>query len=414
MRHAAAAALAVLGLLVARGTSRAQDPAAAAAADAVELHRLRGTIAWQRAVWRAQREGFQRAVTELERARSGAASRSDFTSLFLLGLSYLRLGRAADAEPVLRDARAMSPSFPGFVLTDALQLTAVKAESSDQAKSQADAALAKYDEYLAKIEAYPKDGAFAAELLFLGYLFRGQTNARMSPRYDHAVEDLDRALAVAVDHGEPPPAEVMSLLAQMHQHLNQIDAAKKLVIEALARDPGEAVHYYNYGVILMGSHEEAAARQWLEGAIARRPDFPEARLKLAYVSLKTDDPSGMRRQLESAAVTYEARARAGTPTDKQVEADLESGFGQYWMLVAKHRQDDGDEPGTLRAHQLAMAHLRTALARVPGCVGALSLLIQLCALTDAPDAEIEDLKRRLADLSKMSEREIDPYHSTFC
>jgi tetratricopeptide (TPR) repeat protein len=200
----------------------------------------------------------------------------------------------------------------------------------------------------------------------------------------------------------------------MHQHLNQIDPAKKLVLEALARDPAEAVHYYNYGVILMGSHDEGAARQWLEAALARRPDFPEARLKLAYVALKTDDPSSMRRQLEAAAVTYDARAHAGTPTDPQIEADLESGFGQYWMLVAKHRQDDGDEAGTRHAHDLAIAHLRTALARVPGCVGALSLLIQLCALTDAPDAEIEDLKRRLADLSKMSEREIDPYHSTFC
>jgi tetratricopeptide (TPR) repeat protein len=200
----------------------------------------------------------------------------------------------------------------------------------------------------------------------------------------------------------------------MHQHLNQVDAAKKLVIEALARDPGEAVHYYNYGVILMGSHEETSARPWLEAALARRPDFPEAHLKLAYVALKTDDPPSMRRHLESAAVSYDVRAHAGTPTDKQIEADMESGFGQYWMLVAKHRQDAGDEAGADDAHKLAMAHLREALARVPGCVGALNLLIQLCALTDAPEAEIEDLKRRLADLSKISEREIDPYHSTFC
>jgi len=137
-------------------------------------------------------------------------------------------------------------------------------------------------------------------------------------------------------------------------------------------------------------------------------------MKLAYVASKTDDPASMRRHLEAAAVTYDARAHAAAPTDKQVEADLESGFGQYWMLVAKHRQDAGDEAGTRDAYALAISHLRAALAREPGCVGALNLLIQLCALTDAPDAEIEDLKRRLADMSKISEREIDPYHSTFC
>jgi tetratricopeptide (TPR) repeat protein len=415
MRHAAAAALAVLALVLARGTAHGQGAAPAASpAETAELHRLRGTIAWRRAVWRAQRDGFQRAVTELERARATAEGRSDFTSLYLLGLSYLRLGRAADAEPVLRDARAMSPGFAGFVLTDALQLTATKAASTDQARKEVDAALAKYDEYLAKIAAYPKDGPFAAELLFLGYLFRGRTNARISARYDKAVDDLDRALRVAADNGEQPPAEVVSLLAQMHQHLDQIDVAKKLVLAALERDPAEAVHYYNFGAILVGAHDEAGARPWLEAALARRPEFPEAHMRLAYIASKTDDPASMRRHLEAAAAIYAARARAGVQADRQTDADVESGFGQYWMLVAKHRQDAGDEAGTRAAYENAKDHLRQALAKEPGCVGALNVLVQVCALTDAPEAEIDDLKRRLADISKLSDREIDPYHGTFC
>jgi tetratricopeptide (TPR) repeat protein len=415
MKRAAACVVAVvaLALALAHGTSRAQDsPRAPASAESAEVHRVRGTIAWQRAVWRAQREGYQRAVSELERAR--AAGRSDFTSLYLLGLSYLRLGRVADAEPVLKDARQMSPTFPGFILTDALQLTAVRAEAREVQRQQADAAIEKYDEYIAKIEAYPKDGAFAAELLFLGYYFRGRTNARMGGRNHKAVEDLDRAVAVATAHGEAPSPEVTSLLAQMHQNLGEVEVAKKLIVEALARDPAEAVHYYNYGLILVASREESAAKPWLEAALARRPEFPEAHMKLAYVASKTDDPAAMRRHLEAAAATYDGRAAGGSPTDRQTEADIEAGFGQYWMLVAKHRQHRGDEPGARAAYQLAIAHLRTAREREPGCVGALQLLIQLAHLTGASEAEIEELKRRHADLSKLTDREFDPFHSTFC
>jgi hypothetical protein len=44
----------------------------------------------------------------------------------------------------------------------------------------------------------------------------------------------------------------------------------------------------------------------------------------------------------------------------------------------------------------------------------MSQLIQILALLGAPQAEIDELKRRLAETQKIGDREIDEYRSTFC
>lgn len=419
MRRSTAMLLAVLASALPFGArpARAQDPAAAPAAaelSPAELHRIRGWAAWRRAVWRVQRDGFQRVVTELERSREASAGRADVTTLYLLGVSYVRLGRLAEAETVLRDARAQAPEFAGFLLTDAMLLASATADTADAGRAQAEAALAKYGEYLEKLDSYPKDGSFAAELQFLGYLFRGRTNTRLAGHFDRAVLDLNRAMEISKENGQPLAAEVVSMLAQAHQSLNQVEDAKRLIREAIARDPAESALYYNLGIILAGAQDDSGARPWFEAAVARRADFAEAHLKLAYLDSKLNDPGAMRPHLEAAAAIQEARARGGSLSDSRTQADLAAGMGTYWLLIGRARMDAGDDAGARAAYGQAQIHLREALAKEPGCVKALNLLIQIGSWTNAPETELEELKRRLQGTQEPGGRDIDPYRSTFC
>ncbi len=414
MRRASAILVVVCALSLPGESPRAAAQEKATETSASELHRIRGWVAWRRAVWRVQRDGFQRVVTELERSREAAAGRADVTTLFLLGVSYLRLGRLAEADTVLRDARALAPEFAGFLLTDAMRLAASTAETAAAGRTQAEAAVAKYGEYFEKLDGYPKDGSFAAELRFLGLLYRGRTNSRLPGHMDRAVLDLNDAMRIAKENGETSAAEIVSMLAQAHQSLNQVEDAKRLVREAIARDPAESAHYFNLGIILAGAQDDSGARPWFEAAVARRPDFAEAHLKLAYLDSKLNDAASMRPHLEAAAAILESRARGGSASDARAQSDRESGFGTYWMLVGRSRGEAGDERGALAAYSQARSHLREALAKEPGCVKALNLLIQIGSLSNAPESELEDLKRRLQETQEPGDREIDPYRSTFC
>jgi len=405
-----ALALLLAALLVAAPDARAQeqptDPSA-----------VRGRIAWIRAAWRVQREDFQRAVTELEAARTHAQGRGDFTTLFLLGTAYVRLGRFADGDPLLRDARTAYPEFPGFLLADALRLITTRPESNDAALRQANEAITKLDEFLAKLDAYPKDGAFAAELRYLGHVFRGRTRSRLPGQNDAAVADLVRALEIARENERPPSADVVSLLAQMHLRLNQIIEARRIAMEAVAREPSEAAHYFNLGVILGATHDVAGARRALEAALARRPQFPDAHIKLAYFAAQAGELTEMRRHVEAAAAMYEARARAGNPSDANAQSDLASALGRYWFDVAAARAEAGDDAGATDAYRAAVRHLRDALAKQPGCVVALTLLIQAEARIGSPADEVEELKKRLAELSdpaRPHDGDVDAFRSTFC
>jgi tetratricopeptide (TPR) repeat protein len=414
MRRAAAILLAVSALALCGDARPARGQDRAAELSPSELHRIRGWVAWRRAVWRVQRDGFQRVVTELERSREAAAGRADVTTLYLLGVSYLRLGRLSEAETVLRDARAQAPDFAGFLLTDAMRLAASTAETAASGRAQAEAALVKYDEYLEKLDGYPKDGSFAAELRFLGHLYRGRTHSRLAGHLDRAVLDLNRAMQISNDNREEPAAEIVSLLAQVHQSLNQVDEAVRLLRDAVARDPAESAHYFNLGIIFAGAQDDSGARPWFEAALARRAGFAEAHLKLAYLDSKLSDPAAMRPHLEAAAAIREASARGGFVSDARTQSDLEAGFGTYWVLVGRARGESGDDVGARAAYAQARSRLREALAKEPGCVKALNLLIQIGSWTGAPESELEDLKRRLQETQEPGERDIDPYRSTFC
>ena len=401
-------------LLAAPGAGAQERPRAEPPADPSAV---RGRIAWVRAAWRVQREDFQRAVTELEAARTHAQGRGDFTTLFLLGTAYVRLGRFADGDPLLRDARTAWPEFPGFLFADALRLITARPDSADDAMRKANEAIAKLDEFLAKLDSYPKDGAFAAEMRYLGHVFRGRTRSRLPGQNDAAVADLVRALDIARENERPPSADVVSLLAQVHLRLNQIVEARRLAMQAVSREPSEAGHYFNLGVILGATHDVNGARHAFEAALARRPQFPDAHIKLAYFAAQSGELAEMRRHLEAAAAMYDARARAGSPSDANAQADLASAMGRYWFDVAAARSGTGDDAGATDAYRAAVRHLREALAKQPGCVVALTLLIQAEARIGTAADEVEELKKRLAELSDSArprDGDVDAFRSTFC
>src|SRR5262249_25646329 len=146
------------------------------------------------------------------------------------------------------------------------------------------ASLTKYEEFLAKFAAYPKDAPLRAEMEFIGRVFRGRALASLSDGADAAIAELTKALDVAKEAGRQPGAEVVSLLVSVHFFLNQNDEAKRLIAESLRKDPADGVHSYNMGSVLLGEKDDAAAAVWFEAALRRRPDFPEAHLMLAYVA----------------------------------------------------------------------------------------------------------------------------------
>jgi tetratricopeptide (TPR) repeat protein len=410
-----ALALSLAALLPGGPAARAQDPPRKETP--ADPNAVRGRLAWIRAAWRVQRDEFQRAVTELEAARTRAQGRGDFTTLFLLGTAYLRLGRFADGDPLLRDARTEFPDFPGFLLADALRLISTKPESADAALRQANDTVKLLDEFLAKLDSYPKDGAFAAELRYLGFVFRGRTKSRLPGQADAAVADLVRALEISRQNDRPPAADVVSLLSNLHMRLNQTGEAKRLALEAVAREPGEAGHYFNLGVILGTMFDVAGARRAYEAALARRPQFAEAHIKLAYFAAQSGELPELRRHIEAAAAIYEARARAGLPSDANAQADVESALGRYWSGVGDARAEAGDAAGATAAYRVAVSHLKEALAKQPGCVTALTLLIQAASRIGAPAAEIEELKRRLDQLNDPTaphDGDVDAFRSTFC
>jgi tetratricopeptide (TPR) repeat protein len=410
MRRVLATVVGVVVALCAFGYVARGQSSATPAPGTAEYHRARGWVAWRSAVWKVRREGFEAAVAELERARDLEKER-DFTTLYFLGFSYLRLGRLDLADPTLKDAKALAPGFVGFVLTDALRFSAETAKDEDDARQRTSMAAVGLERYLEKLEGYGKDQPFATELSFLGHFYRGRAYSRLVGKLDHAISDLVLAMKISEDAGYSPAAEVVSLLAQAHQELEQYDEAEKIVQKAITQHPSEAAHYFNLGLILAGQHKESDSKPWFLAAIARQPDFAEAHQKLAYIAFLAGDLTSMRTHLESAAVIFEVHTKAGRPPDAIARADVEAGLGAYWQAVGDRRSDEADEPGAAEAYAEAKRHLLGALAENPNCVVALNRLVQLAIPLRASKEETEEFKRRLREIEQLRGR---ARKSTFC
>jgi tetratricopeptide (TPR) repeat protein len=378
------------------------------------VYRVRGIMAWRRAAWRFERQGFQRVVSELERARVAAQGKADFTTQYLLGFAYMRLGRVSEADTVLRDARQMAPDFPGFLLTDSMRIA-----TEDRTRAGVERALRPLQVFALVLPTYlAQDRAFSAELTYLGCALRGRLYSRMGRYHDQAVKDLERALAVSEQNRVPLSAEVVALLAQTHQSLDQSAEAERIVKLAISRDPAEASHYFNMGLICAAQQHEKDARRWFEAALARRESLADAHLKLAYLAMKEGevrDLPRIRAHLEAFAAQQEQRTtEGGVAPDTRALADLEAGYGDYWKLVADARLTSGDESGATLALREAQRHYRLALEHQPGCVVALNRLIQLGSRLGSAPAEIEEIKKRLEKVNEQEPGGVEIYRSTFC
>jgi len=417
-----AAATVSLGLLVALavgGAARGQENAPRVS-DA-DVHRFRGRLAWQRAAWRLRRDEWERALVELELARKADldAGKPDYTTLFMLGVTHLRLAPLGpskhldDADIALSQVRATNPKFPGLLFTDALRESLIQENSAEKIKARVELAAAKFDEFILGF-AHPEEVPFGAELQFLGHFYRGRSRARLPGELDRAVVDLTQVMSIAEKNRKTAPTEVVSLLAQVYKSLNQVEDAKRVVAEAIARDPAEANNYYNLGQLLLGAQDLTGARAWFEAALLRRTFFPEARLALADVARKVNDPIAMRRHLEAARALHELNAAAGTPIETKVQADVECGFGICWKLIGDQRAAAGDVAGMRDAFAKATSSFRKALSLEPGCFNAVNYLILIEARTGAPQSEIDEDKRILERLQKPSDGEVESFRSTFC
>lgn len=412
--------LSVLAALACSDDARGQEsPPQVSEAD---ILRARGRLAWRRAAWRLRRDEWLRAVDVLEAARraDSAAGVVDFGTLYLLGAAYLRLAPSGvgsskldAADIVLHEARRIDPKFPGFAFTDGLRETLLPENPSAAGATHAELAVERFGAFIRDF-GRPEDFPFGFELLFLGHYYRARSQARDPGGYDTAVIDLNKARSLADSHGQTPPTEVVSLLAQVYKNLNQGEDAKRVVADALRRNPADAPNYYNFGQLLVSAHDLTGARSWFEAALLRQPGFPEARIALADIARRMNDSGAMRRHLEAARALLEMNAKAGNPIESGFMADVECGFGICWKMIGDQRSEAGDDVGMREAFARATTHFVEARVKQSGCFNAVNYLIQIKARTGAPEEEVEALKKELERLQKPTDRASGTFRSTFC
>jgi len=376
----------------------AQEPTGTAESEA-ELLRTRGLSGWRSYVWTLQRPRLQRALGDLEEARRLGGGDSDFTQTYLIAYGNLVLGRAERGERAAQEARRRAPTYSGLLLLDAFAATLA---------GDSDAAMQQLDQFVEATEGAKSEPEFR----FLARLHRGVQLFDIGEN-DRAIEDLEIALVVAREAQRKPPNEAVLRLALAHQRVQQFAAAEKLVREMLADDPANPYLYYNLGLLFGTQNDFAEARRWYLQAAQRKRDYPDPRVKLAFLAWK--ESAAQPEQLRTMREHLEAyRNLIGPQASDDLMADAESGFGSYWFAVGEQRTVAGHGELASVAYQRALAHFRRALEHRPECVRALSMLVKIGFLIGSPDSEIEPFKQRLDEIQQEERRGPDEYRSTFC
>jgi tetratricopeptide (TPR) repeat protein len=398
---AAALAAAVAGVLSAPAPAQDRPPPASRTENAREAHRVRGIVAFKRAVWRVGADGYDRAITELEHARDPATGRADFRTLFLLALSHAAAGRAQEGDAARKAAAELKGDFLGFRLIEAIELFH---------KEEWHASGKKLDAIITQAKRLNADPVINAELLFLAYVYRA-LDLRGRGSDDAALEDLREAVAISERRNDEPSSAAQVLLARSHVELQEYDRAEELLKEVLRREPGNSMSYANLALIYYDQHDLERAQRWYRDAVRRDPRLTEAREKLARIALRLEQLPTARRQLEALETALEALWKARpdlrSPGDA---ANMHAGFGEFWKLTADARARAGDAEGAQRARTAAERHFRRAHQERPDCVKALSLLIELLNELGAPEAEIEALEKDLLERLESGKT----YRDTFC
>lgn len=402
------AALAVVGFAAAR--SLAQEPPAPApqpsgpgTGSEVEVLRTRGVSTWRNHVWSIERTRLEQSVSELERARELGAGRLGATQTYVLAFGHLVLGNEEPGRAAAQVVRATAPDFVPLRLLDAFE--AILAGDATHA-------LVLLDGYVDAIERSPPDPEFGTEFRFLAYLHRGAQRYDMGMAQE-AVVDLRTAARIAREAGRVPSNVLLLRLARAHQTLDEHGAAEELVREMLRRDPGNPELYFNLGLLDGTQKHLPEARAWYERTVRRRRSHRDAHGKLAFLAWRDAevDPAALPR-VRAHLAAYESLTERDPST--VALADSASGVGSYWLAVARHRLDQGDEAGARPAFERALRHFRDAIDREPGCVRALNSIIQIGAQLGWPDGDLAPYRERMNAILQGEEGAPGSVRSSFC
>jgi tetratricopeptide (TPR) repeat protein len=422
VRRACLAAAAVVAGATISGSilsASAQEPprgapaaGGAAAPSVAEGRKIRGVLAWRKAVWTSDGSTFATAARALEECRAAGGGDDDVTLLFLLGHCYTRLGDAKRADDALRRARELAPAFPGNWLGEALRMTADRPGFQESPGTRE--AIPLLDRYLVEVARYDRQAPFAAELEYLGWLERGLRYFAVDA-FDRAIHDLTRAAEIVRAEGRPPATELVRILSECHKKVSELGPAEALIRDALRRDPGEPSHYHVLGMVAADQLQKEASRAWYERALARRLDYGEPRAKLAYLAWEAGDLYAMRCHLEA----YEAHWKSRWAVEPQTRSantasNIHAGYGKYWLARGDRLADAGDLDGARRMWANARDRYVQSLSENPGCIGALAGLIQVLPQLGAPDEEVQRWKRKLQEIRESKPGAPASYRDTFC
>lgn len=410
-------------LVVAGHLAFAQEPApegrAAVEGDrAAAAHRVRGVLAWRRAVWTSRAADYERAASELKAAVDGSSAERNFDNYFMLGYSLARLRRTAEAHRAIQEADARkrqpepgTPTDAMLKLVEAIQQTAEGPAWHPQPLTGSSLRL--LDDYVVRIATYKSSSPFAAELRYAGRLERGMRQFAEGLR-DPAARDLTQAAESARAEGRPVSLELGRLLVEVHTSLAESPKAREAAERLLRADPGEPTHYSVLGRLTAAGDAEAA-RRWQERALSFAPNFGEGHAKLAYLAWKRDDTDTMRRHLEAfhslLRDRWEADPGSRTP---QAAANLHAGWGLYWQLRGDLAANAGDAPRAREAWLRAKSAYLESYHSYPGCEKALTRLEKVLRQLREPEAEIEVYTQRLEQLKRKAPGSPEPVGDTFC
>jgi tetratricopeptide (TPR) repeat protein len=216
--------------------------------------------------WLLQRQGaFEESVNDLQAAVK--INPQDFRALDLLGLAYMSLDRATDAEPVLRLAQQIAPDDPDVLM----HLGRTLMESGREEEGQR--LLARFQTLRPDRTRGPRRQAGLIEA------------ASLSPAVRTTLE-LQRLREDATRHPDDPELQLhLASLLLSEGHNTEAQEQFRLL---LTRNAGPAM-LEKAGLFLLDFGQYKLARDFLSRAASNRP---ETNLDLAIASFFVDGPPG--------------------------------------------------------------------------------------------------------------------------
>ncbi len=187
--------------------------------------------------------------------RAGQASRTDFNTRYLLGVSLSKLGRPEDALRAWREALDIQPK--NLRLMQVMSVEYYKgryfAEAADLARRALDVESGNENTYFLAIKAYQSAGD------------------------DQSAADI----ALRAVQKFPDSARANFEYAYHLQKVGKIEEAERRLKRAMAADPSYEEPFFFYGNLLVDQERYGEAIPYLRSAIRNRNDYVPARVVLA-------------------------------------------------------------------------------------------------------------------------------------